>query len=38
MAMPKKAKITSALLLLAVAVGCVIYLNRPESSAIGVTA
>jgi membrane fusion protein (multidrug efflux system) len=33
MAMPKKAKITSALLLLAVAVGCVIYLNRPESSA-----
>ena len=33
MAMPKKAKITSALLLLAVAAGCVIYLNRPESSA-----
>lgn len=33
MAMPKKAKITSVLLLLAVAVGCVIYLNRPESSA-----
>src|SRR3546814_16703261 len=33
MAMPKKAKITSAVLLLAVAAGCVIYLNRPESSA-----
>src|SRR3546814_8453336 len=33
MAMPKKAKIPIALLLLAVAVGCVIYLNRPESSA-----
>jgi len=33
MALPKKAKITSAVLLLAVAIGCVLYLNRPESSA-----
>lgn len=33
MAMPKKAKITTAVLLLAVVVGCVVYLDRPESSA-----
>jgi membrane fusion protein, multidrug efflux system len=33
MAMPKTAKITSVALLLAVATGCTLYLNRPESSA-----
>src|SRR3954471_13076562 len=33
MALPKKAKITSVALLLAVATGCTLYLNRPESSA-----
>lgn len=33
MALPKKAKIISAVLLLAVAIGGVLYLNRPESSA-----
>ncbi len=33
MAMPKNAKIIISTLLLALAVGCVIYLNRPESSA-----
>src|SRR3546814_8791005 len=33
MAMPNRAKITNSLLLLAVPAGCVIYLNRPESSA-----
>jgi membrane fusion protein (multidrug efflux system) len=33
MAIPKKAKIISATLLLAVAIGGVLYLNRPESSA-----
>jgi membrane fusion protein (multidrug efflux system) len=32
MALPKKAKIASAVLLLAVAAGLVLYLNRPESS------
>jgi membrane fusion protein (multidrug efflux system) len=31
--MPQKAKITSVALLLAVATGCTLYLNRPESSA-----
>jgi membrane fusion protein (multidrug efflux system) len=33
MALPKKAKIASAVLLLTVAIGSVIYLNRPESTA-----
>lgn len=33
MALPKKARIISAVLLLAVAIGGVLYLNRPESSA-----
>ena len=33
MALPQKAKITSIALLLAVATGCTLYLNRPESSA-----
>ena len=33
MALPKKAKITSVALLLAVATGCTVYINRPESSA-----
>ena len=33
MALPKKAKILSTVLLLAVAIGAVFYLNRPESSA-----
>ena len=33
MAMPQTAKITSVVLLLAMAAGCVLYLNRPESSA-----
>lgn len=33
MALPQKAKITSVALLLAVATGCTLYLNRPESSA-----
>ncbi len=33
MALPKKAKLISALLLLAVAIGGVLYLNRPESGA-----
>jgi membrane fusion protein (multidrug efflux system) len=33
MALPKKAKITSVALLLAVATGCMLYLDRPESSA-----
>jgi len=33
MALPKKAKLISAVLLLAVAIGGVLYLNRPESGA-----
>jgi membrane fusion protein (multidrug efflux system) len=33
MALPKKAKIASAVLLLAVAIGSVLYLDRPESTA-----
>lgn len=34
MALPKKAKITSAVLLLAAGAGLVLYLNRPESGAL----
>jgi membrane fusion protein (multidrug efflux system) len=33
MALPRKAKITSVALVLAVATGCTLYINRPESSA-----